>query len=350
MDISPNFLFVVLVIALSLVFTYTNGLQDGSSVAAGLIVCRILSPLRAVLLVAICELCGALLGGSAVAYAVKSVCRVSESDKHLLPVLCAGLIAAILWNLLAKRLKIPASSTHALFGGLLGALLALPGGSQNVAWGKLGLFDSTGFCRVIVSLFASPALGFAVGFFMLYLSLLLLAKASNEVNRWLKLGQAVTVSLLAFGHGANDPQKSMGIILLALSAGGMQQGSDIPVWIRLLTGIAIAFGVMSMAPGIVKKVGTGIFKLRNLHGFVTEAASSFVINVSSLTGCPVSTSQVISSTIMGVGTGEHFKDVRWLVARDILISWFLTIPCAALVAYVLYLFVFSAADKLILGS
>lgn len=341
--LGPNFFVVGLVIILSLVFTFTNGLQDGSSVTAGLIVCRVLSPARAVLTVAFCEFLGALLGGSAVANAVKSV-SAAHDDMHLLPALAAALTAAIGWNFFAKVLKLPASSTHALFGGLFGALLSMEGGPDNIIWGKYGIFDSTGFARVIVSLFASPALGFIAGFLMLGIMSKLLARATNEVGKYLKLGQVLTVGLLAFGHGANDPQKSMGIILLALSAGGLHHGAEIPLWVRFLAGLAIALGVLSMAPGIIKKVGTGIFKLKVLHGFVSEAASSFIINVSSITGCPVSTSQVISSAIMGVGSREHFKDVRWMVAKEILISWFLTIPAAGLAAYLLYAVLFRFMD------
>lgn len=338
-------LFAIVVI-LSLIFTYTNGLQDGSSVTAGLIVCRVLSPVHAVLLVASSELLGAVFGGSAVATAVRSVTSIKE-DAHLLPVLSAGLTAAIAWNFLTKYLKMPSSSTHALFGGLLGAFLAAPGGAGNIVWGQVSFLHPSGFGRIIVSLFASPLLGFIMGYVTLNLATLFLMKATTEVNRYLKMGQIVTVALLAFGHGANDPQKIMGIIMMGLHSSGLYTGSEIPLWVRLATGIAIGVGVLSLAPGIVKRVGTGIYKLKILHGFVTEAASGLIIVLSSITGCPVSTSQVISSTVMGVGSGERFKDVRWLVARDILISWFLTIPCAGLCSYTMYFFGFQWLDKLV---
>ena len=344
-----HYALVAIVVVLSLAFTYTNGLQDGSSVTAGLIVCRVLNPVRAVILVSCCELAGAILGGSAVSSAVRNLTNMKETE-YLLPVLSAGLTAAIAWNYLTKALRMPSSSTHALFGGLLGAFLAAPGGMHNIVWGKMDLLHPTGFGKIVVSLFASPLLGFLFGYLMINLITLLLVKATNEVSRWLKLGQTVTVSLLAFGHGANDPQKTMGIILMALHASGLYHGNEIPIWVRLATGFSIALGVMSLAPGIVKRVGTGIYKLKVLQGFVTEAASGVIVVFSSMTGCPVSTSQVISSTVMGVGTGEHFKDVRWLVARDILISWFLTIPCAGLFAYVLYCFAFRFLDILIRSS
>lgn len=305
-----------------------------------------LPPLRAVFLVASCELIGAVFGGSAVANAIRSLISCKQ-DLYLLPVLSAGLSAAIAWNYLTKMLRMPSSSTHALFGGLLGSLLAAPGSTNNIVWGHIDLFHPSGFGKVVVSLFTSPVLGFIFGYLMLNLVTLLLIKATNSINKWLKFGQTITVSLLAFGHGANDPQKTMGIILIALNSAGFHHGNEVPFWVRLATGVSICMGVLSLAPGIVKRVGTGIYKLRILHGFVTEFASGTIVVLSSLTGCPVSTSQVISSTVMGVGSGERFKDVRWLVARDILISWFLTIPCAGLCAYVSYLTIFRWLNNLV---
>lgn len=345
MEFTTDLLLVGIVVVLSLWFTYTNGLQDGSSVTAGLIVCRVLSPVRAVILVASCELAGAIFGGSAVASTVRSITSFPEKE-NFLSVLAAGLTAAIGWNYLTKVLRMPSSSTHALMGGFLGSLIA-SSGTRFLVWGHFDLFHPTGFAKILVSLFASPVVGFVVGYFMLNVILLMLAKATTAVNKWLKLSQTLTVGLLAFGHGANDPQKTMGIILIALHSAGYYQGDDIPFWVRLATGVSIAVGVLSLAPGIVKRVGTGIYKLKVLHGFVTEAAAGAIVVLSSASGCPVSTSQVISSTVMGVGTGEHFKDVRWLVARDILISWFLTIPCAGLFAYVIYMFPFRYLDLLI---
>lgn len=331
----------ILVIVLCLGFTYTNGLQDGSSVTASVISSRAMAPLKAVLLVATCELAGALLGGSAVASAVHSITDWPEIPQ-ILPVLAAGLAAAISWNWLTKALKFPSSSTHALFGGLIGAILAASG-TKYLIMGHFGLTNPTGVCKVLVSLFASPVAGFVAGFVVLQLTLFALRRASTRANRWLKALQTLTVGVLAFGHGANDPQKTMGIILIALHASGVYSGSEIPFWVRLSTGIAIAFGVASLAPGIVKKVGS-IYRLRLLHGFVTEAAAGAVVLASSITGCPVSTSQVISSTVMGVGSSERIKDVHWLVARDILISWLLTMPSAGMLGAMLYFAVFQWLD------
>ncbi|MBY0358672.1 MAG: inorganic phosphate transporter [Candidatus Obscuribacterales bacterium] len=333
-----DFWLVVLVIGLCLVFTFTNGLQDGSSVTAGIIASRALSPARTVLMVAAAEFLGAMFGGSAVANTIGSITSWPK-DKTILPVLAAGILAAILWNFLTKVLRFPSSSTHALVGGILGALFAA-GGTKYIVWGHFAFEDSSGIAKVILSLFASPLLGFVFGYLLLHLATFLLLRATQKINVWLKWGQCLSVSLLAFGHGANDPQKTMGIILLALNASGFYQGQEIPFWVRLACGMSIVLGVFSLAPGIVKRVGTGIYRIRTLHGFILEAASGLIVLFSSVTGCPVATSQVVASTVIGVGSGERFKDVRWLVAKDILISWLLTIPCSAIFAYCLYICVF----------
>lgn len=328
----------VIVIVLSLIFTFTNGFQDGSSVAAGAIACRALSPARAVILVSSCEFFGSLIGGSAVAASIISMVNHPESPDLLLA-LTAGMFAAIVWNYLTKIMRFPSSSTHALAGGLLGGLLAA-GGPEYISWGRLSLFHPSGMGKIFISLFLSPLLGFVFGFFLIKSTSFLLRRATRRISPLLKYGQCATVGLLAFAHGANDPQKAMAVILLALNSSGLYTGSSIPPLVRIGCGLAITVGVMMLAPGIVKRVGSGIYRLRVLHGFVMEAASGGIVLFSSLTGCPVATSQVVSSTVMGVGSGEHYKDVHWLVARDILMSWFLTIPCAGLCAYASYLILF----------
>lgn len=333
----PDIFLAWLVISLALVFTYTNGLQDGSSVTASVISCRAMSPARAIMIVTVCEFAGALLGGSAVAQAVRSISDYPENPL-ILPVLAASLAAAITWNWLTKILKLPSSSTHALFGGLIGGLVAASG-TKYLLWGDANIFHPSGIYRVITSLFISPLLGFLAGYAGLKLASIVLVRAKNRINKWLKGAQAVTVGMLAFGHGANDPQKAMGIILIALHSAGIYSGDEIPLWVRIASGISIAAGVASLAKGIVRRVGK-IYRLRILHGFVTESAAGGLVLASSLIGFPVSTSQVISSTVMGVGSCERAKDVHWLVARDILASWFMTMPLAGLLAFLLYFAVF----------
>ncbi len=337
---------LIFVIFLSALFAYSNGFQDGSTVAASVIGSRTLTPKQTVILVSIFEFAGALFGGSAVASTVKSIARFPNNPDVLVWLACA-LTAAIGWNYLTKQLGFPSSSTHALVGGLLGAVVAAGGGTQLIIWGDFRhIFDATGLAKVVVSLFLSPLVGFVAGFLILKLMMLLLLKASTRVNRWLKLAQLPTLAMVSFGHGANDTQKVMGVALLALNAFGMHI-ETVPVWVRLLTAIAMILGIVSLAPRIVRKVGSDIYRLRPVHGFVTQAAAAAVLFYATTTGGPVSASQVVSSAVMGVGTAERRKGVQWLVAREMLIAWFVTIPGAALGSALLYYALFSPITKIL---
>ena len=333
-------------IFLSSLFAYSNGFQDGSTVAASIIGSRTLTPKQTVILVSIFEFSGALFGGSAVASTVKSIARFPDNPDVLAWLACA-MTAAISWNYLTKQLGFPSSSTHALVGGLLGAVVAAGGGTQLIIWGEYRhLVDATGLAKVLVSLFLSPLVGFVAGFLILKVTMLLLLKASIRVNRWLKLAQMPALALVSFGHGANDTQKVMGVALLALNSFGLNV-QVVPLWVRILTALAMILGIASLAPRIVRKVGTDIYRLRPVHGFVTQAAAAAVLVYASATGGPVSASQVISSAVMGVGTAERRKGVHWLVAKEMLIAWFVTIPGAAFGSAVLYYALFSWFTKVL---
>lgn len=340
----------ILVFFLSIIFTYTNGFQDGSSVAAGAIASRALTRWQTIILVATCEFLGALFGGSAVSHSIQALTNWPHKPS-LLPVLASALFAAILWNYVTKVCRFPSSSTHALVGGMIGAVYAGSGGWQHIVWGDPDhVMHSTGIWKVVFSLFLSPLIGFFAGYACFIATLLLLMRASTRVNRGLKQIQIFTTAVLAFAHGANDTQKAMGILVLTLNAGGYLMGDEIPFWVRLLSGTAMAVGIASLAPGIVKRVGLGIYRLRPLHGFVTEFSSAAVVLAGSLTGGPVSASQVIASAVMGIGTAQRKKGVHWLVARDMLIAWFLTIPCSALLAYALHIGIFHWLNSMLAAT
>jgi len=327
---------LAVVLALSLFFIYTDGFQDGSSVSATAIGCRALTPVQTVAVAATFEFLGALFGGSAVAYSVVGITNW-PARADLLPVLFCGLSAAILWNYLTRLLRLPSSSTHALFGGILGAVFIAEGSAARIIWGQPGnIVDATGVWRVGLSLFVSPVVGIAFGYATLQLAQLLLIRATTKVNTYITGIQWLTVAVLAFSHGANDSQKAMGVIMMALKAAGLNDGNEIPLWVRIVTGLAISLGVASLAPGIVKKVGSGIFRMRPLDGLASQVSAGSIILGASLTGGPVSTTQVISSSVMGVGAAERFKGVHWLAAQEMLIAWFLTIPGTALTAAVIH--------------
>lgn len=334
---------LTVIILLGCTFSYTNGFQDGSSVSAGPIASRSLTPVQAVLLTALFEYLGALLGGSSVANSISGITSFPRGYSFL-PVLAVALVSAISWNFFTRLIKVPSSSTHALVGGLIGALYGTSGDFRYVIFGDWGyLIHASGVLKVLITLFMSPLIGFFAGWFCLKLLLLLLSGATARMHKVLRRLQWLVVPILAFGHGANDTQKVMGLLVLALAcspdngyatscftAGHI---SSIPLWVRLLVGFAMVSGVVAMAPGIVKRVGSGIYKQRGVHSFVSELASAVVVSVGSATGGPVSASQVIASTVMGVGYAARRKGVHWLVAREMFMAWFLTIPCSGLLAY-----------------
>ncbi|CAN5413638.1 inorganic phosphate transporter [soil metagenome] len=341
-------IYFLVVLVLGCLFAFTNGFQDGSSVAASPIASRSIGLWQGVWLTAIFELCGALFGGSQVASAIAGITNYPRSELFLCVLACA-LLAAVLWNFLTRLLKVPSSSTHALVGGLIGAIFASTGSFQYIVWGSFGaLVHPTGVCKVIATLFLSPLIGFVAGYFTLHLLQFLLSRATTKVNNALKLSQWIVLPILAFGHGANDTQKVMGVIIMAMSSAGLFgyqnpliSSESIPFWVRITIGLFMALGVICMAPGILKRVGFGIFRQRPVHGFVTELASAVVVLTGSITGGPVSASQVIASTVMGVGYANRRKGVHWLVAREMAWAWLLTIPCSALFAYCLFRLIFS---------
>mgnify|MGYP000358184530 CR=1 FL=1 len=339
MTVNPHFLFVFIC---GCVFAYTNGFQDGSSVAASPIASRSLRLWQGVLLTAVFEFLGAVFGGSQVASAIAGITNYPRGEAFL-SVLGCGLLAAVGWNFLTRLLRVPSSSTHALVGGLIGAIFASTGNFEYIVWGEVSWLHATGVCKVIATLFLSPLIGFTAGYFTLHLLQFLLSRATVRVNNALKAAQWFVLPVLAFGHGANDSQKIMGVVVLALSAASMSghqnpfnSSDSIPLWVRISIGACLTLGVVAMAPGILKRVGFGIFKQRPVHGFVSELASAVVVLVGSLTGGPVAASQVIASTVMGVGYANRRKGVHWLVATEMARAWLLTIPLSAMFAFTLF--------------
>lgn len=338
-----NLFCLILVIILGCLFSYTNGFQDGSSVAASPIASRSLTRDQAIVVTAIFEFLGAIFGGDRVASAISGITSYPRNPQFLV-VLASALAAAIIWNFFTRIIKVPSSSTHALVGGLIGSIAAASGSFQYIVFGEFNyLLHPTGVAKVITALFLSPLIGFFAGYFCLHLLQFLLARATAQINVSLKRLQWLVLPALSFGHGANDSQKVMGLVVMALAASGLEGqfslpvvGAGIPLPVRILVGFFLAAGIVGMAPGIVKNVGFGIYKQRPVHGFVSEFSSSIVVLTGSMTGGPVSASQVIASTVMGVGYAERKKGVHWLVAKDMLIAWFLTIPCAGTLGFALY--------------
>ena len=316
---------IIILVILALAFDLLNGIHDSSNIVATMISSRAFSPQVALGITAICEFSGPFIFGVAVAKTIGH--EIIAADAISLEVLIAALAGAILWNVLTWFLGIPSSSSHAIVGGLLGAVL-VGAGAQAVQLQGIG--------KVLIALFTSPIIGLVFGFVITKLVYLLIARASVGINVVFKRGQIVTAMALALSHGANDAQKSMGIITLALVIGGYLQSFEVPLWVVFACSLMIALGTSLGGWRLIRTLGGKFYKIRPIDGFSAQLASAIVILGNSLLGGPVSTTQVVSSAIMGVGAGERVNKVRWGVASEILIAWFLTIPTTALVAAGIY--------------
>lgn len=318
------------------VFTYVNGFHDGCNVVATLIASRAMRPKPALAWAAAVEFLSPfsiLVIGSSVSDTIKklvgeSYYTASDARATALAFITAGILAAILWNLTTWRFGIPASSSHALIGGVVGAGIAAFGTgaiSWNYFWGK-----------VVLMIFLTPAISFVAGFLILRLLLYLTRHASVRVNKFFTYAQWVNMTFLAFNHSFNDSQKSIGIILILMGIYG-SESTGIPVWAIVCAAACLACGIAFGGFKIIKTVGTGIYKVQPIHSFASQLAAGSVILGASLLGAPVSASQIVSSSIMGVGSAQRYKAVHWTVAGRILTSWFITIPIAGTLGGVLFL-------------
>src|SRR5690349_14034839 len=316
---------LILVIALALVFDFLNGMRDASNIVATMISSRAFSAGTALGIAAVAELLGPFLFGVVVAKTIGD--GIIQSDVLTLQVIMAALIGAIAWNLLTWYFGLPGSSSHALIGGMVGAVIA------GAGWTAIK-FD--GLNIVLIALFTFPLIGFASGFLMTRLIYFLVRGATPRVNELFKRGQWLTALVMAFGQGTNDAQKTMGIISLSLVIGGVLPEFEVPFWVVAVSAAAIAIGTSLGGWRLIRTLGGKFYKIRPLHSFSTQLSSAGVILAASLFGVPVSASQVVSSAIIGVGSAERASKVRWSVAEDIIISWLITIPASGLLAAGVY--------------
>ena len=317
---------LIAVIVLGALFDFLNGIHDSSNVVATMISSRAFSPQVALGVTAVANFSGPFIFGVAVAQTIGN--GIVDSQLISTGVLLAALVSAILWNLLTWYLGFPSSSSHALIGGIIGAVVMAGG------WHAIQV---PGLIKVLISLFSSPIIGFVVGFLIIKVILLLSWKATPRINGFFKRGQIVTGITLALSHGANDAQKTMGIITLALVTSGYLKIFAVPRWVIILCASMIALGTAIGGWRLIRTLGGKIYKIRPVDGFASQLSSAIVILGNSLLGGPVSTTQVVSSAIMGAGAGERANKVRWGVAQEIAMAWLYTIPATALVGAGLYL-------------
>lgn len=316
---------IIAVIVLALVFDFLNGIHDSSNVVATMISSRALSPRVALTMTAIAEFSGPFIFGVAVANTIGNEVVIAEAIS--IQVLLAALVSAILWNLLTWYLGFPSSSSHAMIGGFVGAVV------MGAGWQAIKL---QGLEKILFALFTSPIIGFVFGFIILRLIFLLSWNATPRINSLFKRSQIVTALALALSHGANDAQKTMGLITLALVIGGTIDKFAVPLWVIVLCAGMISLGTAVGGWKLIRTLGGKFYRIRPVDGLASQLTSAIVILGASLVGGPVSTTQVVSSAIMGVGAAERMNKVRWGVAREIATAWLLTIPATALVGAGMY--------------
>ncbi len=309
---------LIIVIALAILFDFLNGMRDSSNIVATMISSRAFRPQTALTITAISEFLGPFLFGVVVAKTIGS--EVVEAGVLTLSAIASCLIGAIFWNLITWYFGIPGSSSHALIGGMVGAAAVGAG---------LGAIKPAGLYKVLIALFASPAIGFVFGFLITRLIYFLARNATPRINDFFKNAQLFTALALGLSHGTNDSQKTMGVITLSLVIGGALPAFQVPLWVIVVSAAAISLGAGSGGWRLIRTLGGRFYKIRPLHSFSTQLTSAVVILSASFFGVPVSTSQVVSSAIIGVGASERVSKVRWSVAGDILTAWLITIPASA---------------------
>ena len=328
---------VIIVVVLALWFTLTNGLLDASSVVATFIACGAGTTTQAVLLASAFGLLGALFGGSAVADTVAKIVNAPVGP-GLLNVLMAALMGSIAWNLTAWQFGLPSSSTHSLVGGLVGAVW-VSSGYEHVLWGwheLISLHQLTGLIKIVAALIISPALGFTLAYGLQKFMKHALVNARYSINKWLKRASWVLAGLLAFVHGANDTQKVMGLIGLALLAGNLSTQQSTPVWVRLAAGTIMFGGTMFGGWSVMKTLGRRIFDIRPIHNLNSQLSSGGAVLLATALGLPISTTHVVASSVIGVGAADEFRMVKWHVGKEMISAWLVTIPASATISALLY--------------
>lgn len=317
--------FIILVIT-SLFFDFLNGFHDSSNIVATPIASHAMKPRYVLWLAAVMEFTGPFLFGVAVAETIGT--GLTNPDNITMIVLNAALLAAVVWNLVTWWFGIPSSSSHALIGGLVGAIIVSAG---------VDALNPGGLIKVTVALFISPILGIVVGYLLMQLTLFLTRGATPKINGFFRKSQIFTTAGLALSHGANDAQKTMGIITLGLLTEGFIDEFSVPTWVIFASASMIALGTAMGGWRLIKTLGYRIYKIRPIHGFVAQISGASIILGAAIWGAPVSTTQVMSSSIMGAGSAERLSKVRWFVGYEMLIAWVLTIPISAILAGFIYL-------------
>ena len=312
-------------IAIALIFDFTNGSNDSSNIVATAISSRAIGARRALLIAAICEFVAPFIFGVNVATTIGS--DLIDPKAISLKVVFAAILSSISWNVLTRRLGIPSSSSHALIGGLLGAAVLAEG---------ISVIHFPGLFKILLGLFMAPVVGLIFGFLFLRLVLYLARDASPKANQGFKRFQYLTLISLSLSYGANDSQKTMGIIAMGLVTAGVEQKFHVPVWVIASCAGAIALGTTFGGWRLIRTIGGRIYRIRPINALTSQLASATVILSAAKLGAPVSSTHVISSAVMGAGAGQRVNKVNWLVAQDMFLTWIMTIPLTGIFSALVY--------------
>lgn len=320
-------LLTILIVIFALAFDFINGFHDTANAIATSVSTRALSPRKAIALAASMNFIGALTFTGVAQTITKDIVNPFALENGSVVIL-AALISAITWNLITWYYGIPSSSSHALIGSIAGAAISAAG---------FGILNYSGFIKILEALIISPFIALFVGFMMMTLFKFIF-KNSNlyKTNRRFRYFQVGTAALQAYTHGTNDAQKAMGIITMALIAANFQTTTDIPMWVRVSSALAMGIGTSIGGWKIIKTVGGKIMKIRPVNGAAADLSSALIIFSATFLHLPVSTTHVISSSIMGVGSAQRLKDVNWGVAQRIVMTWVITLPISATIAAIVY--------------
>jgi PiT family inorganic phosphate transporter len=322
MSVPPSFIVLML---LALTFGFLDGFHNSANVVATVITSRAMRQRQALMLAAAAEFVGPFLFGTAVAKTIGL--DLVQLSAVTVSVVASAVLAAILWKLITWWPGIPASSSHSLFGGLIGAVLISSG---------RGALKPEGMVTIALTLVLSPILGLLGGFLIMRLTLFLTRRAPPRINTFFKRGQLFTSVALALTHGSNNAQKVMGMLVLGLVSTEMIGDFETPIWIVASAAGVLALGTALGGQKIMRTVGAKFYTIRPVHGFTAQATSATIILGASLFGGPVSTTQTVSSAIVGVGSAERLSKVRWQVFSDIGLAWVLTFPATIIMAMLLF--------------
>ncbi|MFG3119833.1 MULTISPECIES: inorganic phosphate transporter [unclassified Streptomyces] len=319
---------LIVTIAVALGFTYTNGFHDSANAIATSVSTRALTPRAALAMAAVMNLAGAFLGSGVAKTVSEGLIATPHGDQGM-GILFAALLGAIAWNLVTWYFGLPSSSSHALFGGMVGAALA---GGTTVIWS--GVIE-----KVVLPMFISPVIGLVLGYLVMVVILWLFRRSNpHKAKRGFRIAQTVSAAGMALGHGLQDAQKTMGVVVMALVIADVEdKNAAIPIWVKLACAITLSLGTYAGGWRIMRTLGRRIIELDPPQGFAAETtAASVMYTASFMFHAPISTTHVITAGIMGVGSTKGSRAVRWGVAKNIVMGWFITMPAAALVAALAY--------------